>query len=164
DAADVAAGERGGGHRDREERLAGTGRTDPEGDGVVSDRVDVALLVDGLRRDPRVAVLPDDVLEDLRRALVLVEGARDRLDRARCDLVSLFDQVDELPHHGLRRAEVGRIAVECEDVPAQEDVDVKVALESAEDGVLGPGQLRRDRVVDRELQSRTYEPDVSFTA
>src|SRR5262249_53352648 len=125
DAADVAAGERGGGHRDREERLAGTGRTDPEGDGVVSDRVDVALLVDGLRRDPGVAVVPDGVLEDLRRALVLVEGARDRLDRARCDLVSLFDQVDELPHHSLRRSEVGRIAVECEDVPAQEYVDVE---------------------------------------
>ena len=69
DALDLAARERRGGHRDREEGLAGAGRADPEGDRVVADRVDVALLVDGLRRDPRVAVLPDDVLEDLGGAL-----------------------------------------------------------------------------------------------
>ena len=51
--------------RHRQEGLAGAGRADPEGDRVVADRVDVALLVDGLGRDPRRAVAPDDVLEDL---------------------------------------------------------------------------------------------------
>ena len=40
------------------------------------DRVDVALLVDRLRRDLEVAVAPDDVLEHLGRRLVLVEHAR----------------------------------------------------------------------------------------
>ena len=45
---------------------------------------------------PRVAVLPDDVLQDLRRALVLVERAGDGLDRAGSDLVALLDQVDQL--------------------------------------------------------------------
>src|SRR5689334_4577877 len=71
-AAYVSAGEGGGRHRDRQEGLARACWADPEGDRVVADRVDVALLVDRLRRDPRVAVLPDDVLEDLGGALVLV--------------------------------------------------------------------------------------------
>ena len=83
DPVDLAAAERGGRQRDREERLAGAGRADPERDRVVADRVDVALLVDGLRRDLGRAVAPDDVLEDPRRRLVLVERPRDRLDRAR---------------------------------------------------------------------------------
>ena len=69
--------QRGGGHRDREEGLARARRADPEGDRVVADRVDVALLVDGLRRDLGRAVAPDDVLEDLRRRLVRVERAGD---------------------------------------------------------------------------------------
>src|SRR5918996_2207941 len=60
--ADVPAGERGGRHGDGEGGLARAGGPDPEGDRVLPDRVDVALLVDGLRRDPRIAVLPDDVL------------------------------------------------------------------------------------------------------
>ena len=65
DAVDLVAAERRGGHRDREERLAGAGRADAERDRVAADRVDVALLVDRLRRDLRRAVAPDDVLEDL---------------------------------------------------------------------------------------------------
>ena len=68
DPVDLARAERGGGHRDGEEGLAGAGRADAEGDGVVADRVDVALLVDRLRRDLGGAVAPDDVLEDLGRA------------------------------------------------------------------------------------------------
>jgi hypothetical protein len=85
---------------------------------VSADRVDVLLLVDRLRGDPGVAVLPDDVLEDLRRALVLVERAGDRLDRAGGDLMSLLDQVDQLPDHGLRGAHVSGVAVQGEDVAA----------------------------------------------
>jgi hypothetical protein len=75
DPVDLAAAERGGGQRDREEGLAGARRADPEGDRVVPDRVDVALLVDRLGRDLGRAVAPDDVLEDARRRLVLVERA-----------------------------------------------------------------------------------------
>src|SRR4029077_6608001 len=153
-AADVAAREGGGGHRHRQEGLAGAGRADTEGDRVAADRVDVLLLIDGLGRDPRVAVLPDDVLEDLGRALVLIERAGDGLDRARGDLVSLLDQVDQLAYDGLRGADLGRLAVQGEDVAAEVEVDVEVALEGTEDRVLGAGQLRGDGVVDLKLPTR----------
>ena len=85
DPVDLAPAERGRRERDREERLAGAGGADPERDRVVADRVDVALLVDGLRRDLGRAVAPDDVLEDLRRRLVRVERAASppRSSRAR---------------------------------------------------------------------------------
>ena len=73
DPVDLAPRQRGGRHRHREVGLAGAGRADPERDRVVADRVDVALLVDGLRRDARRAMRPDDVPEDRRGALVLVE-------------------------------------------------------------------------------------------
>ena len=72
------------------------------------DRVDVALLVHGLRRDLQPAVAPDHVLEDAARALVVVERARDRLDRARRDLVALADQVGQLADDGLGHLHLGR--------------------------------------------------------
>ena len=75
------------------------GRADPERDRVVADRVDVALLVDGLGRDAVGAVRPDHVAEDRRRALVLVERGRDRPDRPRRDLVALRDQLGQLLDH-----------------------------------------------------------------
>src|SRR4030095_7612037 len=53
--------------------LPRSGGADAEGDRALADRVDVALLVDGLRRDLRPAVTPDDVLEDLARILRSVE-------------------------------------------------------------------------------------------
>ena len=92
--------QRGGGQRDGEERLAGAGRADPERDRVVADRVDVALLVDGLRRDLLGAVAPDDVLEDRGGRRVLVERAGHRGDRAGRDLVALLDELGELAHDG----------------------------------------------------------------
>ena len=153
-ALDVAARERGGGHRHRQEGLAGAGGADSEGDRVPADRIDVLLLVDGLRGDPRVAVLPDDVLEDLGRALVLVESAGDRLDRAGGDLVPLLDQVDQLADHGLGGADVAGVAVQREDIAAQEEVDVEMPLQGLQDRVLGAGQLRGDGVVDRQLPTR----------
>ena len=78
DPVDLAPAERGRGHRDGQEGLAGAGRADAEGDRVDADRVDVALLVDGLGGDLRRAVAPDDVLEDPCRRLVLVERSGDR--------------------------------------------------------------------------------------
>ena len=124
DPLDLAFGERGRRHRDREEGLAGAGRADPEGDCVAPDRVDVAFLVQRLRRDPGVAVTPDDVLEDLRRALVGVEGAGDGFDRSRRHLVALLDQLDQLVDHRRRGLDVGGVAVEGEDVAPQVEVDV----------------------------------------
>ena len=74
-----AFGQRRGRHRHGEEGLAGAGRPDAEGDRLVADRVDVALLVERLRRHLGVAVPPDDVLEDLRRALARRRARRSRL-------------------------------------------------------------------------------------
>ena len=78
-----------------------------------------------LRRDLGVAVPPDDVLEDLGRALVLVERAGDRLDRPRRDLVALLDQVDQLVDHRRGGLHVAGVAVQREDVAAQEEVAVR---------------------------------------
>ena len=89
--------------RDREEGLAGARRADPERDRVAADRVDVALLVDGLRRDLRRAMAPDDVLQDRGGRLVRVERAGDRLDRAGGELVTLGDELREFPDDGARR-------------------------------------------------------------
>ena len=75
----LAFGQRRGGHRHREEGLAGAGGADAEGDRVAADRVDVALLVERLRRDLGVAVAPDDVVEDLGRALVRRRARRSPL-------------------------------------------------------------------------------------
>ena len=122
DPLDLALGQRRGGHRHREEGLAGAGRADPEGDRVAADRVDVAFLVQRLRRDLGVAVAPDDVVEDLRRALVGVERAGHRLDRPRRDVVALLDQLDQLVDDGRRLLHVAGVAVEGEDVAAQVEV------------------------------------------
>ena len=145
-------GQRGGRHRDREEGLAGAGGADPEGDRVAADRVDVAFLVDRLRRDLGVAVAPDDVLEDLRRALVRVEGAGHRFDRPRGDLVPLLDQLDQLVDDRGRGLHVARVAVEGEDVAAQVEVDLaQVPAQRAQDGVLGARELGGDGVVEGQL-------------
>ena len=99
DPVDLAAAERGGGQSHGQEGLARAGRADPEGDRVLADRVHVALLVDGLGGDLGRAVAPDDVLEDPRGRLVLIQGPAHRLDRAGRDLVALLDQLGELVHH-----------------------------------------------------------------
>jgi hypothetical protein len=119
-----------------------------------ADGVDVLLLVDGLRRDPRVAVLPDNVLEDLRGALILVESAGDRLDRAGGDLVTLLDQVDELAEDGLGGPYFARVAIEGEDVAAQIQIDVEMPLERLQDRVLRTSQLGGHGVVDLQLPTR----------
>ena len=94
DAVDLAARERRDRHRHREERLAGAGRADADRDRGAADRVDVALLVDGLRRDAQAAVAPDDVLEDAGSATRARSSApADRLDRPGRDLVALAHQV-----------------------------------------------------------------------
>ena len=68
--------------------------------------------------------------------------------------MALLDQVDQLAHDGLGGADVAGVAVEREDVAAQEEVDLEVPLERPQDRVLGSGQLGGDRVVDRELPTR----------
>src|SRR5262249_56510840 len=90
------------GERDGEIGLAGPGRTDRKRDRMLSDRVDVALLVDRLRRDLLTAVTPDHVVEDLANVRGLIEGAEDGIHRARTDLVTALDELDELVDDGAR--------------------------------------------------------------
>ena len=151
DPVDLAAAERGGGHRHGQEGLAGAGRADPEGDRVAPDRVDVALLVDRLGRDPRRAMAPDDVLEDLGRRLVLVERVGHRGDRPLGDLVALLDEVRQLAHDDRGGGHRLGLAVEGDDVAAQEQLAVDVALERAQDLVVGAAEGGGDLVGELEL-------------
>src|SRR5260221_6652536 len=130
-------------HRHSEEGLAGSGGADSEGDRMVADRVDVALLVESLRRHLGVAVLPDDVLEDLCRALVGIKRPSHRFDRARGYVVPLLDQLDQLVDDCGGCLYVGRVAVQGEHVAAQGEVAVHAAAQRPQNGVLRAGQLRR---------------------
>jgi hypothetical protein len=65
--------------------------------------------------------------------------------------VPLFDQIDQLSDDGLGGPDLGGVSVKGEDVAAQIEVDIEMALERPQDRVLGPGQLRGDGVVDRQL-------------
>ena len=83
--------------------------------------------------------------------LVLVERARDGLDRAGRDLVALDDQLRELVDD--RGGGVDRLglAVERQHVAAQEHVAVQMSLQRPQDGVLAAGELGGDRVVELDL-------------
>ena len=150
DAADLALGQRRDGERHRQVGLAGAGRADPERDRVVADRVDVALLVDRLRRDLRAAMAPDDVVEDVADVLGLVERAEHRVDRGRADLVPALDQLDELVDDRARLGDVRVVALERQLVPAQADRAVEALAERSEHAVAHAGELGGDVVGDRE--------------
>ncbi len=141
DPAHLAPRQRGHGHGHREERLPGARRADAHRDRLVADRVDVALLIDRLRRHPQAAMAPHDVLEDPARALVAVERPADRLDRAGRDVVALADEVRHLAHHGLGGGHLPRAPVERQHVAAQVHVAVEVVLERLHDRVVGTSEL-----------------------
>jgi hypothetical protein len=147
-------GQRRRSHRHRKEGLAGTRRANAEGDRVIADRVDVALLVERLGSDLGVAVAPDDVVEDLGRALVGVDRAGDRFDRPRRHFVALLDQLDQLVDDGGRRLHVIGLTVEGEHVAAQVKVAVEVAAQRPQHRVLGARQLGGDAVVEGQLPTR----------
>ena len=105
---------------------------------------------------------PDDVLEDLARRLVPVEGAGDRLDGARRDLVAEADQVRQLAHHRLGGGHLAVAALEREHVAAQEHVAVEVSLERLHDHVPGTGQLR-GHVVGELQRGSHYAVSFSLT-
>src|SRR3954471_20100765 len=151
DAVDLAALERGGRHRHRQPRLAGARGADAEGDRVAADRVDVALLRDALGRDLQRPVAPDDVLEHPRGRLVRVERAGDRGDRALGDLVALRDELGHLAHDLLGGGHRRLVALERDDVAAQEDVGLEGALERLEHRVAAAGQLLGRLVVQLDL-------------
>ena len=146
EATDLPLRERRHGERDREVRLARAGRPDPEGDGAAADRVDVALLRHGLRRDPLAAVRPDDVGEDLPDVLGLVDRGEDRVDRAGADLLPALDELDELLDDGAGLGHLQVITFEREPVAAQVDRAAEPLAERGEHAVTDPGELGRDLV------------------
>ena len=75
-----------------------------------------------------------------------VERSGDGGDRAGTDLVAAGDQVGELAHDPLAELHLDLLAVEREQVAAQEDTAGEVRLERAQDRVLAAGQLGRDFV------------------
>ena len=116
-----------------------------------ADRVDVALLVDRLRRDAcRLRWRQTTSSSTCGGRLALVEHARHGLDRRRADVVAALDQPRELAHHRRGRLHRLGVAVERDDVAAQADLGREMLLERLEDRVLGAGQLGRHLV--RELQ------------
>ena len=121
-----------------------------ERDRVLADRVDVALLVDRLRRDLRAAVAPDDVLEDVADVLGLVERAEHRVDRARADLVAALDQLDELVDDRARLGDVRVVALERQLVAAQADRAVSRSRSAPSTPSPDAGELGGDVVRDRE--------------
>src|SRR5205085_2565468 len=112
DPPDLPLAQRGDREGDREVRLARAGGADPERDGAVADRVDVALLRDGLRRDLLAAVRPDEILEDLPDVLRLLDGAEDRVDGSRAHVLAALDELDELLDHRLRLRDLHLVAGE----------------------------------------------------
>ena len=86
-----------------------------------ADGVDVALLVDRLRRDPLAAPAPDDVVQDVDRAPVLRHHAADGVDGLRRERHALLDELAELAQHGARPLDVGLLAVQRQLVAAQVD-------------------------------------------
>jgi hypothetical protein len=117
---------------------------------VAADRVDVALLVERLRRDLLSAVTPDDVLEDVADVLGLVERGQDRVHSRRPDLMASFDQVRELVDDGPRLRDVRIVALEGQAVAAQQDLNAQAVAERVEHAVVESRELRRDVVRDRE--------------
>ena len=116
----------------------------------VADRVDVALLVDRLRRDLLAAVAPDDVLEDVADVLGLVERAEHGVDGDRADLVAALDQLDELVDDRARLGDARVVALERQLVAAQADRAVQPLAQRSEHAVPDARQLGGDVVRDRE--------------
>src|SRR5581483_2260595 len=102
-----------------------------------------------------------DVLEHARRRFVGVERAGDGGDRPRPDLMPARDQVGELAHHALAHHDLALLALEGDDVAAQEDPAVEMGLERTEHGILAAGKLGCDLV--RELDLPPHRRSAALT-
>ena len=116
----------------------------------LADRVDVALLVDGLRRDPLAAVAPDDVLEDVAEVLGLVERGEHGVDRVRADVVAALDELHELVDDRARLGDLRLVALDRQLVAAEADRAAQPVAQRLEHAVADPGELGRDLVRDGE--------------
>src|SRR5205085_9954894 len=131
-------------------RLARARRADPEGDRAAADRVDVPLLVDGLRCDPLAAVAPDDVFEDVAEILGLIDGREHRVDRVRADVVAALDELDELVDDCAGLGDARLLALDRQLVAAEADRATQPVAQRLEHAVADPGQLGGDLVRDGE--------------
>ena len=97
DALDLAGLQSPNRHRNGEPRLAGTRRTDAEGDHVVRDRLDVRLLTRRLRPDhPSLVGAKDVVGEDRRGFLVSTNHVDRAVERALIDALTTLGEHHEL--------------------------------------------------------------------
>ena len=136
--------------RHREVRLAGAGGADAERHGRVADRIDVALLVERLRRDLLAAVAPHDVVQDVDRAALRVEHADDRVDRLLADRQALLDEARELLEEQAHLCH-GRVTAFGDDlVAAQRDARTGALGDRLEQAVAIGAELLGECVVDRE--------------
>ena len=85
-----------------------------------------------------------------------VERPRYGLDRAGRDLVALRDQVRELADHRCRGVDGLGLAFERENVAAEKDITLEMALERPEHGVFAARELRGDCVVELELLAHRF--------
>src|ERR671923_793056 len=133
--------ERGDGEGHREVGLPRAGRADRERHGVAPDRLDVALLHHGLRRDRLAAVAPDDVLEDVTHVLALVDRAEHRVYGGRADLMAALHELDHLVDHGAYLVDAFLVAFDRQLVSAEVDGDAKPLTQVVEDAVTDRGKL-----------------------
>ena len=124
----------------------------------LADRVDVALLRDGLRRDLLAAVRPDEILEDLADVRRLVDRADYRVDGARADLLPALDELDELLDDRLRLRDFHVVAGQREPVSAQIDGAAEPLPQGVEYPVADACELGGDVV--RNVENRLHKPSV----
>ena len=113
---------------------------------LLADRVDVALLVDRLRRHAQPAVAPDHILEHPRRRFMGIQRTRHRGDRARPHLMTGGDQLGELTHDTLADLRLRLLAIERQQVAAEEHLAVQLRLQRAQHDVLAARELGRNSV------------------
>ena len=150
---DLAIDERGHRERHREVGLARAGRTDPERHRGAPDRVDVALLVERLRRDLLAAMTPDDVVQHVGAGDAGIEHATERLDRLRADREPLLDECTELLDHDRGAAEPIVGSLDEHLVAAQVHRTAEPLREGGEHAIAIRAKLVRELVRYRERQS-----------
>jgi hypothetical protein len=114
--------------------LAGAGRADAEGDGVLVDRVDVPLLVEGLRADRAAPVAQDVEGQHLGRTLggLEAEHADDALDGLGGDTLAGADDRDQLVDEPLGERDLARLTVQRDAVSTHVDIGSEGLLDQRE--------------------------------